>query len=317
MIFRIKHCLTTSLILLLAACAVPTDNDSDTDQQDGLADLSFGSDSSIEIMSWNLENFAKAGQTSINYAAQIIFYLQVDVVGLQEIVSLTQFNNLVQALNNLDQNGSWVGYRAGGDSNWQELAYIINTNAVTIIGEPFEVYRYENSAFPREPYVVKISRNGKSYIVINNHLKCCGNGIIGSNSNDEEVRRQGASVLLELYLSADLEGQNAIVIGDLNDEIQEAESQNVFWNFISQPESFKFIDMDIALGSNQYWSYPGWGNGGSHLDHILINEPLFDEFEDASSQISVIRIDDYLDGGWSEYDDHISDHRPIAWRFQP
>ena len=66
--------------------------------------------------------------------------------------------------------------------------------------------------------------------------------------------------------------------------------------------------MQIAQGSNLEWSYPSWP---SHLDHILISDELFEDFLDPNSLISVIKIDDYM-GGWSNYDNNVSDHRPVG-----
>ena len=31
--------------------------------------------------------------------------------------------------------------------------------------------------------------------------------------------------------------------------------------------------------------------------------------------MQTIKIDEYLDGGWNEYDQNISDHRPVAIKF--
>ena len=63
--------------------------------------------------------------------------------------------------------------------------------------------------------------------------------------------------------------------------------------------------MEIAQGSNSDWSYPNWP---SHLDHILITNELFDMFD----YIETIRIDHFMDGGFNEYDQYVSDHRPVA-----
>ena len=41
-----------------------------------------------------------------------------------------------------------------------------------------------------------------------------------------------------------------------------------------------------------------------------------DEEEDLGASPTdafIIKIDEYLDNGWDEYDDNISDHRPVAW----
>ena len=35
------------------------------------------------------------------------------------------------------------------------------------------------------------------------------------------------------------------------------------------------------------------------------------------SYVEVIRIDDFMDGGFSEYDQYISDHRPVALKINP
>jgi len=304
-----------SAMLIISGCGKPVTNSNNQDPTEyGLSGLSFGSDRTFEVMTWNLEHFAKAGLTTVDYVAQVIFYLDIDVVGLQEIEDSGYFTRLVEELNNLDSSACWVGYRAGGTSDWQELAYIINICSIQIIEGPYEIYDSEGTAFPREPYVLKVRQNGRDFICINNHLKCCGNGMIENDDWDEENRRQAASLLLEDYIADTLNGQNVIVIGDYNDEITDVENDNVFWNFISQSGSYKFTDMDIAKGSSADFSYPTWP---SQIDHILITASLFDEFDSQTSAVRVIRVDDYLENGWSEYDQNISDHRPVAWRFTP
>ena len=102
---------------------------------------------------------------------------------------------------------------------------------------------------------------------------------------------------------------NVIILGDLNDELQEDASDNVFQNFINDSTNYKFIDLDIAFGSSTNWSYPGWP---SHLDHILITNELFDEFEASGAKVETIHIENYFDGGWNEYENFVSDHRPVG-----
>ena len=98
-----------------------------------------------------------------------------------------------------------------------------------------------------------------------------------------------------------------LVLGDLNDDISEAPQNNVFQMILDDPDNYLFVDIEIANGSSSNWSYPTWP---SHLDHILITNELFDELD--NSDIQTIKIDEYLDGGWNEYDQNISDHRPVA-----
>jgi hypothetical protein len=83
----------------------------------------------------------------------------------------------------------------------------------------------------------------------------------------------------------------------------------VFQVFLNDPDNYLFADLDIASGDSANWSFPSWP---SHLDHILITNELIDEFENEESDIQTINIDEYLSGGWSEYDQNVSDHRPVA-----
>ncbi len=301
-------------LLIISGCGKPVTNSTNSDPTDyGLSGLSFGADSTFEVMTWNLEHFAKAGLTTVDYAAQIIFYLDIDVVGLQEIEDSGYFTGLVEELNILDSSACWAGYRSNEAAYNLNIAFVYNSCNVSL-NSVFEIQTNNSNAFPRPPLIIDFNFDRQRFRVINNHLKCCGNGTLENDDWDEEVRRQSASLLLEDYISNTLNGQNVIIIGDYNDEIDEPEAQNVFWNFISQSDSFKFIDMDIANGSSTDFSYPGWP---SHIDHILITAELFDEAANSGSVVRTIRIDDYLDNGWAEYDENISDHRPVAWKFRP
>ena len=84
---------------------------------------------------------------------------------------------------------------------------------------------------------------------------------------------------------------------------------NVFNIFLDNTADYRFTDLDIARGSSSDWSYPNWP---SHLDHILINKNLFDEFADTDSHIETIKLDGYYNGGFNEYDFKVTDHRPVG-----
>ncbi len=148
------------------------------------------------------------------------------------------------------------------------------------------------------------------FILINNHFKCCGDGVLNLNdSNDEETRRHAASSLLKEYIDANFNDEKVIVLGDLNDNISESPENNVFQMILEDDENYVFADYEIATNNSSGWSFPTWP---SHLDHILLTNELFLEFEKMDSDIQTIKIEEYLPGGWSEYDENISDHRPVA-----
>ena len=269
-----------------------------------LEDLSFGDDNSLDIATWNIEWFPKNGQITVEYVTEIIEQLDLDILAIQEVDDTAMFDQMLVDL------PAYTGYY---ESVWfAGLAYIYKTEAVGI-NDIYEIYTTSPywSAFPRSPMVMDISFMGENYFLINNHFKCCGDGIIDfNNESDEEKRRYDASNFLKEYIDTNLSDKNVIVLGDLNDDIAEAPQNNVFQMILDDPENYLFADLEIANGSTSEWSCPTWP---SHLDHILITNELFDEL--GNSDIQTIKIDEYLDGGWNEYDQYISNHRPVAVKF--
>lgn len=266
-------------------------------------DIDYGSSNTLEIITWNIERFPKRGNTTITKVRDIINALNADIIAVQEVQDISSFN---QVVNGLD---SYNGYL---DSNrFAGLAFIYNTNTIEI-NDIYEIYATEEylSPFPRYPMVIDFNFKNKRYFVINNHFKCCGDGNLDLNYwRDEETRRYNASVLLKEYIDDNLSEEQVIVLGDLNDELSDQLQDNVFRTIILDSDNYVFTDMDIANGSSSDWSFPNWP---SHLDHILITNELFDEFENEESNIETLKIENYLDDGWYEYDRYVSDHRPVA-----
>ena len=272
-----------------------------------IEDLSFGTDTTFEAMTWNIEWFPKKGQTTANYVSQIIKALDVDLVAIQEVSDTILFKQMIEGID---------GYEGYFKSSWfAGLAYIYKTDAIDI-NDIYEIYTTEPywRAFPRSPMVMELSFMNEDFIIINNHFKCCGDGILNPYDEwDEETRRLDASNLIKQYIDSNFPNERVIVLGDLNDILTDEPVNNVFQAFFDDPAKYTFADMNIALGSSSNWSYPTWP---SHLDHILITNELFDEFENTGSDIECIRIDDYLSGGWWEYESNISDHRPVALKIK-
>ncbi|OYT13550.1 MAG: hypothetical protein B6I19_04635 [Bacteroidetes bacterium 4572_114] len=157
-----------------------------------LEDLSFGTDSTLEVMTWNVEWFPKNGQTTIDYVIEIIQALDVDVIALQEIDEKPMFEQLVDDLDGWD--GYWV------ESEYLALAYLYKPDVIEV-EDIFEIYTSNNRELPRAPLVMKMKYMGEGFVVINNHLKCCGDGVIDLNNPwDEETRRYDACNLLEQYI---------------------------------------------------------------------------------------------------------------------
>lgn len=271
-----------------------------------LSDLSFGTDSTLEIITWNIEWFPKNGTTTVDSVRQIIEALDADIIACQEIGDTNVWKQMVNSM---------PEYETFFQTNWYAgLAYLYKPSAVQVLDyyEIYETSPYWNN-FPRAPKVLEVRVQGHDFIIINNHLKCCGDGTLSyGNTNDEENRRYEAMNLLKTYIDTNFPTKNVLVVGDLNDELTDDESDNVFQDILGDIFNYEFVDMTIAEDFPLVWSYPSWP---SHLDHIMITNELFDEFQSSSAVVETIRIEDFLQGGFSYYDANISDHRPVAFKF--
>ncbi len=271
-----------------------------------LGQLNYGTDSTLEIITWNIEWFPKNGTMTIDSVRQIIESLDADVIACQEIGDTTIWKQMIATLPQYETIFE-TNYYAG-------LAYLYKPSAVEFL-DYYEIYETSPywKRFPRAPKVLEIRVQGEEFIIINNHLKCCGDGVLNtSNINDEENRRYGAMNLLKEYIDINLPTKNVLVVGDLNDVLIDDESHNVFQDVMGDIFNYKFIDMSIAEGFGFDWSYPSWP---SHLDHILVTNELFDEFNSSTAIVETILIDNFMAGGFNAYDNAVSDHRPVGFKF--
>jgi len=277
-------------VLLLIACS----------EQLPKVEEMFGNDNTIDVITWNIENFPKDNQT-INYVSKIINDMNIDIIALQEIENQQDFNSLINRLSD-----DWVGYRASSENGWGQLSYLINQRNLEITEPPYIILdQYEYYFAYRPPYVVKVKFDDEEFIIINVHFKCCGNGTLEDDDWDEEFRRLKSNEYLKDYIDNNFNNQKVIVLGDFNDDIAEDSPNNIFMNFISDIENYYFSDMYIAEGSSSDWSFPSWP---SHLDHILItNELLHPNLE-----VQTLKLEHYIAGGWGAYHTYISDHRPVG-----
>ena len=72
-------------------------------------------------------------EETISYLLDFIPSINSDIYALQEISSQNSFNQLVNQLG-----PEWMGFRSD-DSDYQELSYLINTESVEIISNPYTI----------------------------------------------------------------------------------------------------------------------------------------------------------------------------------
>ena len=154
-----------------------------------LKDMTFGSEYSLDVISWNLEWFPKNGQTTLDSLALIINTIKPEVIALQEINDVSAFNTLLTMLPLYEGNYSSF-------SNLK-LAYIYKKSLT--INNIFTISSNATYNFAgRPPYCLELVYDNQTFFLVNNHLKCCGDGALQlSDSSDEECRRLNAMTIIK------------------------------------------------------------------------------------------------------------------------
>ncbi len=309
--FRISLLLTGCLLVLLVVSGCGTSSKSTVPE---VSDNPFemarvGTDSTLEVMTWNLEHFAKSATTTSDMVTLVVKSLEVDIIGMQEIESTIYFQKVLDGLD------GWTGFKASSAGYSLNLAFLYREDENLQVDSIQEIMTDLSDPFPRRPLLLLGSFDGHPIAVINNHLKCCGDGIINPETyRDEETRRLNACLLLEEYVLTHLNGRHIYIVGDFNDELTDNLENNVFANFLGDPELWRAADLPIAEGPSSGWSFPGWP---SHLDHILIDQSLFAAADGADAEVHVIPLHLFLPLGWGQYDEEISDHLPVVLKLKP
>lgn len=261
-----------------------------------------GSDYTHDIATWNLENFPLAGGPTVNYLTLMIRDLELDLIGVQEIASVTDFNTLVSNLNGWDGVLSPHQY---GNGTYQKTGLLYDSDKVEA-GELVELFEDDWWEFPRPPIQVPITMvelgDTLEFNIIVLHLKAY-------DDQENRERREGAIIMLKDYIDGQIEEGNTkwMVVGDFNDELQDPEEYNIFMPMINDAQQYVFLTEPIC-DYYRYDTYIG-GNNTSFIDHIIVTADLMAEYQGGDTETLL------LDGEVNNYVNVISDHRPVASYF--
>lgn len=261
-----------------------------------------GSDSTIDALTWNIEWFPKNGMTTVNEVEQIISDLNVDFIGVQEISSVDTFNIL------LSQLPGWSGILSSHEyssSSYQKVGLIYKEEVVTVHSYQL-LFEDDWYAFPRPPmeFTISSEEGGRAFdfklIVV--HLKAF-------DGEDNEARRRAAIDSLKNYIDEQVllyDEKDFILLGDFNDHIEDPPEDNVFTSMLDDTANYTFLTEPLA---GIYGSYIGY-NEPNLIDHVIITDDALDEYgENGSTEVL------YLDNQNSNYEDDVSDHRPVFSKF--
>ena len=59
------------------------------------ADFNYGSNNTLDIATWNIEWFSKNGQITIDKVTEIINQLNLDIIAIQEVDGIEEFQQMI------------------------------------------------------------------------------------------------------------------------------------------------------------------------------------------------------------------------------
>jgi endonuclease/exonuclease/phosphatase family metal-dependent hydrolase len=276
-----------------------------------------GADTTLDIASWNIEWFGDTSNGPTNEALQlqntrdVIAGADMDIWGVAEIVSLTQWNSLKAQLPgyagiiakepNVVNGAAFYGDFNNGEQN---VGILYKTSIATVTDARVILTANNNDFAGHPPMQVKlrVTLNGatEDIVVIVLHAKCC-------SDSDSWTRRRNAANALKSYLDANSPTQKVWVIGDFNDDLNTSitpEHASPYANFVNDATHYIFPTKALSdAGIASTTSDPG------AIDHHLNSNEANATYVPGS--VEVLRVDQFI----PNYASTTSDHFPVLSRY--
>lgn len=267
----------------------------------------------IDIASWNVEWFGDVLNGPTDEAkqqanvARVLAQLDLDLVGLVEVVSEDAFKTLMTKLPGFSglivTDPRVVGGRSSYYEKEQKVA-LVYRNRFTVDSARVVLTEASNAFAGRPPMEVHLSfsENGRprTLVVIVSHFKAMAN-------LDGYQRRIAASVALKQYLDTEYPRSWVLVVGDLNDDIDKSTyrgSVSPFAPIVTDSARYRFTT-DALTTANLSTTV----SFSSTIDHHLATNELALRFVEGSAK--VLRVDAYVTG----YGTNTTDHYPVLTRY--
>ncbi len=269
-----------------------------------------GTDATLDVATWNIERFGETGgppdQAQFDNTLAIIQAAEIDLWALQEMNDEDDFEALVEALGD-----GWEGeWRRGGPLGY---GFIYKTDVINPLLD-LTILDEFSFAFASRPPLLLLANvmlpdttvRGLHFIDI--HAKCC-------SDQESYDRRLDASEALKDYLDEEIlaDGDKAIVLGDLNDELRSSITPgevSPYQNFRDDGENYRFLTEVLDLANVPTFCSNQSCTSGSTLDHILITRDVESDYVMGSMS----RFDEVLTE-ITNYTSTTSDHVPVYARF--
>jgi len=269
-----------------------------------------GEAATFDVATWNIENFGtgSGGAAQRASVADVIRAADIDLWALQEIVDVSDFNALLQELENDGYRGV-LGPNPGGGG--QRLAYIYNETVVTALATQSILSGNEFAFAGRLPFlmIARVDVNGQSQSVrvINIHAKCCGD-------TQSYSRRLAAAEVLKDYTDGEIDrGRTVLLLGDFNDRLNVSTTSgqlSPYRPYRTDTDDYTIATFDIdRLNVPTYCSNSSCSSGTA-LDHLVFSNDLAASYVEDSGD-RYIELVQAIPG----YTNTTSDHLPVFAQF--
>jgi endonuclease/exonuclease/phosphatase family metal-dependent hydrolase len=267
------------------------------------------------VGTWNLEWFGDAGNGPADEALQLstvtsaIKAMDLDIVGLQEVVSSTQFTALDARLADYAGVLASDGIVAGGTASYttgeQKVALLYKPAMATLIGARIVLAEAANDFAGRPPleatFRVTVNGAARDLVVLVVHMKAF-------TDVESWQRRVNAAAALKAFLDQAYPTQQVMVIGDFNDDVDISISGgrvSPYAPFVVDAERYAFPT--AALSQARLPTTVGFTDA---VDHHLVTNELLATY--VANSARAVRLDQHISG----YATITSDHYPVVTSYR-
>ncbi|WP_224368956.1 endonuclease/exonuclease/phosphatase family protein [Hyalangium versicolor] len=283
-------------------------------RQDAVTIPSQGSSTALDIGCWNVEWFGSSSNGPTNETLQqsnvkdVLLGANMDIWGLEEIVSTTAFNNVKSQLSGyaglVASDSSVTNGSSYYSSSEQKVGILYKTSVASVQSARIILTSYDSDFAGRPPLEVKlrVTLNGttRDIVVIVFHAKAFDDATSWQ-------RRLNASNALKSYLDSTYPSTPVVVLGDWNDDVDTSITSgkaSPYQNFVSDSADYFFPTKalsDAGVASTASYS--------DMIDHQLVTNELKSLYVSGSAK--VYRVDSYI----SSYASTTTDHFPVLTRY--
>lgn len=300
----------------------------------------FNTNSTLEVVNWNIEWFGASGNGPTDKTQQaanvktIFNNLNADIYGLQEVVDTALFrNNVLPAGYNVifSDFGSYADHKNhSGYATAQKLAFMYRTDIVKPVAT-YGILRdtyypgnltnsdtgspYKNWSSGRFPFLmeakVNINNVEETIYFIDLHAKANTGDVAAQN--DSYDRRKGGALQLKQWIDANLADKKVIILGDFNDVLnpdktiapKPAGTGTSYSDFTLDNTNYFPVTLPLSLaGKRSTAGFP------TVIDNVIVNKDLNDIYLENSAEVldNVTQI-------VTSYSSTTTDHYPVQTRY--